>query len=942
MPPSIPRATYRLQLHRDFTFADAEALVPYLAALGISHLYLSPFLKARAGSRHGYDIIAHDQLNPEIGGMAGLERLAAALAVRDMGLIMDFVPNHMGVGGADNLWWLDVLEWGEDSPYARYFDIDWQPPRRELKGKVLLPFLGDHYGAVLERGELVPRFDRVEGALSVWYWEHRFPIALRDYAALLRPAVVRLGEGLADDLADVVDDFGNFSAEYVAGRGIAARRRRAVDLKHHLGGLATARAAVGEAIDAAMVELAADLPTLHGLLERQSYRVSYWRVAADEINYRRFFDINSLAALRMVEEPDLFTRSHRLVFDLVRRGLVQGLRIDHVDGLFDPAEYCRAVQVGAGEALGRPVTSPGDQPIYLAVEKILAHHEPIRRDWPVAGSTGYDFTNEVVGLFVDGQAEAALSSTYEHFVGFAMEFERQVYEAKKRIVDEHMASELRVLAARLGRIALSHWRSRDFTLSVLYQALKEVVACLPVYRTYVTSRRVTDNDRRYIEWAIARARRLAEADPSVFDFLAGVLDTSLARDGSYPRRAVIDFAMRLQQYTGPVMAKGFEDTALYRYNRLIALNEVGGEPTRFGVSPTGFHQTNRARIRTHPHAMLATATHDTKRGEDARVRIAVLSELPEEWHQHVERWSQLNASFRKQLENGPAPEPNDEFWLYQTLVGSFPPDGPFGDFADRAAAVVVKAVKEAKRRTSWARPDEAYEQAIAEFARRILETDRRNAFLDDLKDFHRRIAAIGMLNGLAQTLLKLTAPGVPDIYQGCELWDLSMVDPDNRRPVDVALRQRLLGSLGEGPLPAEPARWQDGAVKQELIRRTLALRARHPELFREGAYRPLPARGQRAGNLVAFVRQMGEATVVVAVPLLTARLWPLDLDRAPLGPAWRGVHVEAPRRGAASVRYRCLLAQRDVEVVMRRGAPVLPATELFAVFPLALLEALPE
>ncbi|MEW5726791.1 MAG: malto-oligosyltrehalose synthase, partial [Pseudomonadota bacterium] len=807
-PPAIPRATYRLQLHAGFTFADALAIVPYLDRLGVSHLYLSPFLKARAGSRHGYDIIDHNAINPEIGDMAGLERLSAALNERGMGLVMDFVPNHMGVGGADNAWWLDVLEWGEDSPYARFFDIDWNPARRELKGKVLLPFLGDHYGAVLERGELVPRLDRQEGSISVWYWEHRYPVAVRDYAELLDPAARELGDGPdGDALADMVLDFRSFSRSRAAGRSISARRSQAAELKARLAGLATARPAVGRAVDATLAALGAD--GLHALLERQSYRVSFWRVAADEINYRRFFDINDLAALRMVEEPDLFARAHRCALELVRRGLVDGLRIDHVDGLFNPAEYCRRLQARAGEALGMPEAGPDGQPLYLLVEKILAHHEPLRRDWPVAGTTGYDFMNQAIGLLVDGDGEASLTATHAAFTGLALDFEHEVVEAKRRIIDEHMASELRVLAVRLGRIASAHWRSADFTLSVLYTALKEVVACLPVYRTYVTSRRVTDNDRRYIDWAIAKARRAPGADPAVHDFLAGVLTTDLAREeGSpYGRRAVIDFAMRVQQYTGPVMAKGFEDTALYRYNRLIALNEVGGDPRRFGLSPAAFHQGMRARARSHPHSLLATATHDSKRGEDTRARIAVLSELPEEWRSHVERWGQLNAAFRRQLAGGAAPEPNDEFLLYQTMLGAWP-DAEAGEFVERLVPVAVKSVKEAKRRTSWAHPDEDYEQAVADFLRRICEADRKNPFLEDFLAFRRRIEGPGMLNGLAQTLLKLTVPGVPDIYQGCELWDLALVDPDNRRPVDYRLGEGLMGGLAGGPRPASRAGWR--------------------------------------------------------------------------------------------------------------------------------------
>lgn len=639
----------------------------------------------------------------------------------------------------------------------------------------------------------------------------------------------------------------------------------------------------------------------------------------------------------MVEEPELFARAHRLTLELMRAGLIQGLRIDHVDGLFNPADYCRQLQARAGEALGRPVSGGDDQLLPLWVEKILAHHEPLRRDWPVAGTTGYDFTNLVNGLFVDAEAEAALSATYARFIGEAMDFDAQVVAAKKRIIDDHMSAELRVLAGRLGRIAAAHWRSRDFTLSVLVQALKEVVAALPVYRTYVTSRRVTDTDHRYIEWALAKARRASPLDPTVFDFVGAVLDTSLARDGAYPRRAVVDFAMRVQQYSGPVMAKGFEDTALYRFNRLISLNEVGGEPLRFGLSSAGFHQANRARLRSHPHTLLATATHDTKRGEDTRMRIDVLSELPEEWRQHLERWSQLNQPFRKLLDDGPAPEANDEIWIYQTMLGAWPDDKPQA-FVERLTAGVVKAVREAKRRTSWAHPVEAYEQAVVEFVRRIAETGRRNPFLEDFLGLRRRMVPVGQLNGLAQTLLKLTVPGVPDIYQGTELWDLSLVDPDNRRPVDFELRWQLLDCFADGALPAEMALWRDGAVKQAVIRRTLDFRRRRPALFAEGAYRPLTVRGPRADHVVAFARSHGDAVAVVAVPRLTARLWPDNLARPPLAAQWRGCHVEAPRRGAGGP-FRDLFSGREVQAVSRRGALVLPLSELFADFPLCLLES---
>jgi (1->4)-alpha-D-glucan 1-alpha-D-glucosylmutase len=928
-PPPVPRATCRLQLHAGFTFADAEALVPYLAELGISHLYLSPILKARPGSQHGYDIVDHATLNPELGDRDAFERLAGAAIRAGMGIVLDIVPNHMGVGGSENGLWQDVLEWGEDSPYARFFDIDWQPARREVRGKLLLPFLGDHYGAVLERGELVPRFDRATGEIAVWYGPHCLPLAVRDYAGLVESAVGQLGETPdGDALAGVLVDLHAFSA-MGGGRSVEQRRGAGRAAKALLA-QAAENPAVRTAIDRVLAELAGRADALHRLLERQAWRLSFWRVAADEINYRRFFDINDLAALRMVEEPELFDLAHALIFELLRAGLVHGLRIDHVDGLFNPADYCRHLQARVGVALGRPVSDPDDRPIWLVVEKILAAHETIRRDWPVAGTTGYDFLNQVAGLFVDGEGEAALTAIHERITGTVMDVDREVYESKKRIIDDHMAGEVRVLAGRLGRIAVSNWRSRDFTLSGLYSALKAVLAGLPVYRTYVTSRRATDSDRRYIAWAVAQARRRAVGDPSAYTFIEGVLDTSAAV--TYGRRAVVDFAMRFQQVSGPVMAKGLEDTVLYRCNRLI---EVGGDPRRFGLSAAAFHNAMRARQRGHPQAMLATATHDTKRGEDTRLRIAMLSSLGERWGQRLDRWHQLNASFRRMLESGPAPDPNDELFLYQTMIGAWPDEGPDPIFVDRMVAATLKAVREAKRRTSWNAPDEAYEAAVSDFVRRICETGRVNPFLDDFQPFQAHCAVLGMLAGLAQTVLKLTVPGVPDLYQGNELWDLSLVDPDNRRPVDWDLRRRMLGSMEDGPLPADPAHWRSGAVKQEIIRRLLNLRRRDPELFDHGAYRPLTVRGDN--TVIAFARQTPERALVVVVPPLAARLWPEGWAMPPLAAEWRGLHVETPRRGSAR-RWRNVLGGGEITPVLRRGHPVLGGPDLFASFPLAVLE----
>lgn len=950
-PPQAPRATYRLQFNAGFTLADAEALVPYLDALGISHVYASSFLAARPGSSHGYDIIDHNRLNPEIGDEAALERFVDALAARGMGLILDFVPNHMGVGGADNAWWLDVLEWGPASPHAQDFDINFEPGRASLRGKILVPFLGDHYGAVLERGELVPRFDRAEGSFSVWYWEHRYPIWPGHYHRLLRPALALLRD---DEDAAALEGLLALAREAGRGRrtgvrGAGERRRRATELKQKLAALVARRPQVADAIDKALERLAGNpaeprsLEALHRLLEAQNYRLAYWKAASDEINYRRFFDINDLAGLRM-ERLGLFERTHQLVFRLLAEGKIHGLRIDHIDGLYNPALYCQRLQRRAAEIMPpRPEgDEAGDQPLYLLVEKILALHERLRRDWPVAGTTGYDFMNQVAGLFVDRDNAEAMANVHARFVGGRTDFDREVHQAKKLIMRHHMASELNVLATELAAIAESHWRSRDFTLADLRQAIAEVVACLPIYRTYITGRRASEQDRHYVEWAVAQARRGGNGDPAVFDFLEGVLTTRLVRQRRpfYSRRAVVDFAMSFQQYSGPVMAKGFEDTALYRFNRLLALNEVGGDPRRFGMAPAAFHKANRARRRSHPDAMLATATHDAKRGEDVRARLAALSEMPDEWRQHLLRWGQLNASFRRTLDSGIAPEPDDEVLLYQTLLGAWPLDGgakAVGELVARLDEVMVKALREGKRRTSWSNPDPDYEQAVLDFLHRITETGRRNPFLDDFQLLQTRLARVGMANGLAQTLLKMTAPGVPDFYQGTELWQLALVDPDNRRDVDYDLRRRLLAEVeATDDIAALLPRWRDGCVKLDLIRRVLAFRRACPDLFRRGDYQPLPVRGEMAANLCAFARGDGTRMMVVMVPVLVARRWREGSDLPPLGADWRGLFVDAPP-GGQERRWRNVLTGDTIRPARHRRRHRFAVAEALARFPVALL-----
>jgi (1->4)-alpha-D-glucan 1-alpha-D-glucosylmutase len=876
-PAAPPRATVRLQLTRDFTFRDAAAAVPYLCALGASHIYASPILKARPGSTHGYDITDHGRLNPELGSEEDFEALVARLHDHAMGLVLDIVPNHMGVGGADNPWWMDVLEWGRASPYARYFDIDWQSEAPRLEGKLLLPFLGDHYGRVLESGQLELAFDTASGAFDVRYFGHRFPIAPRTFALILGQAGPRLAA---------------FAARFAAlarMRRPRAAREEAIRLRAGLAAAAREDAMVAAGIRQALGHINGvpgspqSFAPLHDLLERQAYRLAYWRVATAEINYRRFFDVNDLAGIR-IEIPALFDASHRLVLGLLAEGKVQGLRIDHVDGLYDPAAYLARLRRRIGGA-------------WLIVEKILARHERLRADWPVDGTTGYDFMTLVDGLFVEPRAERLMTAVYERFIGRRPDLAETIVEARRQIAEGSLGSELTVLAALIHRIAGQSWRTRDFTLPGIRAALAEVLAHFPVYRTYVTPRRVAEEDRRTIAWAIAQARKASPiAGTGVFSFLEEVLTLDLAgRTGEGYRRAdVVRAAMKAQQLTGPVAAKAVEDTAFYRYVRLAALSEVGGEPARFGTSPAAFHRASRVRARAWPRTMLATATHDHKRGEDVRARIAALTELAPEWRRRVARWAALNRLRLRILDGRPAPGRSDEYLLYQTLVGAWPAAGePGPDFADRIVAGGIKAAREAKTRTSWTEPDAAYEEALEAFVRAILDPSRGGRFLEDFRPFAGRAAVIGAADSLSRTLLKLTVPGVPDIYRGAELWDLSLVDPDNRRPVDFAAAARLLAAGADRPLAALLTDWPTGGVKQQLIARILALRAQAPALFAEGDYVPLAVEGAEAGRIVAFSRRLGDARIVVVAPRLVGRL--LGDAAIPLVPAeaWKDTRLAA-------------------------------------------------
>jgi (1->4)-alpha-D-glucan 1-alpha-D-glucosylmutase len=907
--PTVPRATYRLQFHAGFGFADAKAIVPYLAALGISHLYASPITMARPGSLHGYDVIDFNRLNPELGDDAAFDALVSELHTHGMGLLVDFVPNHMGVG-SDNPWWLDVLEWGPLSPYATFFDIDWEASARGVRGKMTLPVLGDQYGKVLEAGDLKLQLDAAEGIFCVAYYDERFPIAVRKYPQLLHSAAGLLDREGAR-LFELADRFGALSAEDVSAEQWLVRRQEAFALKSALAETA-GDAQVRAALDAAVAALngTPGLPEtfepLHLLLEDQAYRLAYWRVASSEINYRRFFDINQLAGLRM-ERGETFEATHRLLLRLIAEGKVRSVRLDHIDGMYDPRGYCQRLLSRVRDVLAEgpdgnaPDPDPrAGQPIYLLVEKILAWHENLRDDLPVAGTTGYEFMNLVNGLFVDPAAERILNATYHRFIDQEPEFDQIVLAAKQQILRYSLNSELHVLSHEFHRLAQESWTTRDFTLTGLREALTDIITRFPVYRTYITEEGAQQQDRRDLDWAVSKARQeTALVDHTVFEFLHAALSTDLVGTRGYERADVIATAMHFQQLTGPVMAKSLEDTAFYRYHRLVSLNEVGGDPGHFGVTPSAFHHLMHQQQQRLPASMLTTATHDHKRGEDVRARINVLSEFALEWGRRVRRWGRLNRSRIKEAADGrPVPGRNDQYLLYQTLLGSWPlgltPDDAAGlaDYAERIAAYIVKASREAKQRTSWTAPDTDYENDLDRFVRRILDPHDGRAFLADFLPFQAQIALVGALNGLAQTLLKLTAPGVPDTYQGCELWDLSLVDPDNRRPVDFGLRSAMLAQNAD---PAELLlSWQDGRVKQHVVARTLALRRAAPALF-AGQYTPLETSGLHAERLVAFARSAEDAMLIVIVPRLAVPL--LEGAELPMPPAaaWGDTGVALPQ-----------------------------------------------
>jgi (1->4)-alpha-D-glucan 1-alpha-D-glucosylmutase len=904
--PRIPTATYRLQFNKNFTFRQAREIVSYLHELGISDAYASPYFQAGAESLHGYDITDHNKLNAAIGSQEDYDAWIDELHAHGMGQIVDFVPNHMGISDPQNVWWQDVLENGPSSLYAPYFDIEWRPLKADLHDKVLLPILGDQYGRVLERGELRVRFEG--GSFSLTYFDHIFPIAPGTYRFILALALENLAEFRDEDF------FAEFQSiltalEYLPRRTeidpkrIKERAREKEIIKKRLERRCTEAPQVQRAIEKAVETINGHVGNprsfdrLDELLNAQSYRLAFWRVAAEEINYRRFFDVNDLAAIRM-ELTDVFDATHKLLFELVANGAVTGLRIDHPDGLYRPLEYFEKLQLRCAKALHIALPEDG-RAIYLIVEKILTGDEQLPKIWPVHGSTGYDFANQVAGVLVDHNAEEAITKIFKRFIGHSLHFGHLVYAKKRLVMRISLANEVNVLGNMVDRLSEQNRWFRDYTLEALARAVRETIACFPVYRTYLEpGKPVSQKDRAVIERAVAAAKRRNPAiEESVFNFLRDLLLFRFPENLDEEQRAAhAQFVLKFQQFTSPIMAKGLEDTVFYIYNRLAALNEVGGEPQLFGVTVEAFHQRNVRRQQDWPASLLATSTHDTKRSEDVRARMLAISEIPELWGRTLNKWRTANRRFKKQLEDMEAPDAGEEYLLYQTLLGTWPIDvngapvsSPDDAFIRRMQAYMGKALKEAKLNTSWIQPNENWDNAMQEFVAKILESGPRNKFLPAFLPVAAEMVRLGAINSLAQITIKLTAPGVPDIYQGTEIWDDSLVDPDNRRKVDYSRRREMLRQVEGAPANELMQCWPDGRIKLRLNQRLLHLRRENAELFRDGSYEPLNVTGRFAECAIAFVRYHHHRSIVVIVPRLSSRV-----GFPPVGGRWQDTQVVLP------------------------------------------------
>jgi (1->4)-alpha-D-glucan 1-alpha-D-glucosylmutase len=880
----VPTGTYRLQLRPDFGFAEASAVAPYLKRLGVSHVYSSPYLQAAHGSTHGYDVVDPRRVNAELGGSRAHRRFCTLLGELGLGQVLDIVPNHMAIPGAENPWWWDVLENGQASRYAPTFDVDWDPPEAYLRNRILMPILGDHYGRVLEAGQI--RLERSGGSFRVRYFEHVLPLAPPSLPPILTAAAGRVRSAQLAFLAGVA---GRLPPSTATDRASTMRRNRDKEiLRRLLARLLAEEPKTADAVDEEIARINADVDALDALLGAQNYRLAFWRAAGRDLGYRRFFDVSGLIGLR-VEDESVFADTHGLILRWLAGGVLDGIRVDHPDGLRDPLEYLDRLRAASRRG-------------WIIVEKILAPGERLRANWPVDGTTGYDFLNLVGGLFVDPAGEPELTALNTEITGEGRDFAAVSRECRLLVLRDTLGSELNRLTALLLDVCEGHRRYRDYTRHELHEALREVAAGMPVYRTYVRGLAgvVAPEDETAVAAAVAAARTARpDLDPALFGFLGDILSLRVRGD------LESDLVMRFQQLTGAVMAKGVEDTAFYRYLRLTSLNEVGGDPGRFGVSVAEFHRANEDRLERSAATMLTTSTHDTKRGEDVRVRISALSEIPAAWAAAAGRWRGYVARHSR----GARIDGVTEYLIMQTLAGTWPIDG------GRLTAYLVKASREARLRTSWTAPDKTYERAIGRMVQRLLADGE---FVADVEAFVAPIVVAGRVSSLSQALLRLTSPGVPDTYQGTELWDLSLVDPDNRRPVDFAARERLLGELESGLTPeAILARWDEGLPKLWTVHRALRLRRARPDLFdARGTYRPIPATGSAAEHVVAFVRGDGAVTIV---PRLTLSLdgWGSTSLQLPAG-SWHD-ELSGGSTPGGPTRLATLLARFPVALLVRTG-----------------------
>lgn len=925
----IPNATYRLQFTPSFGFRSAMEMVNYLSLLGISDIYASPIFKARRGSPHGYDVVDPTRINPELGTEEDFELLLEAVKLSSMGWLQDIVPNHMAYS-RENMLLMDILENGENSRYAHYFDIVWDHPYESLKGRVLAPFLGKSYGESLEEGEIQLAHD--ETGLSIQYYDLAFPLSIESYGDVLSIGLNRLKKSMGEDHPDFIKLLGILyvlktlpSVEEIEDRHAQIRfiKRIFWELFSQSG---TIREFLKENIASfnGVRGNAESFRKLDVLLSRQSFRLSFWRAATEEINYRRFFNVNELICVR-VEQEEVFNHSHELIIHWIRQGKITGIRIDHIDGLYDPTRYLMKLREAAADC-------------YVVVEKILGPGEDLPPCWMIQGTTGYEFLNAVNEVFCYSGHKSKLTGIYSRFSRFRTSCEDLVAEKKRLIAGKHMAGDVDNLAHLIKKTAARYRHGSDMTLHGLRRAIVEVLVHFPVYRTYMDRETCRPEDPVYTKEAVRKAMWTLPELANELQFIENSLLLKFWDDlTEEERKDWIHFVMRFQQLTGPLMAKGFEDTLLYLYNRLISLNEVGGHPDRFGISGEDFHAFNGKRFAKWPCTLNATCTHDTKRGEDIRARLNVLSEIPGEWQEHVRAWNRMNGIYKGTFHHKRMPDNNDEYFFYQTLLGAFPfYEVEIPEFTERMKSYVIKAIREAKAHTAWIKPDADYENAYLYFVTEVLRHSKQNTFLEAFLPFQRKVAWYGIFNSLSQTLLKIAAPGIPDFYQGADLWDFRLVDPDNRRPVDFQRRKASLDTIIQraetDPLTLIVELFktkEDGRIKLFLIYRALQVRKNHSLLFRKGAYIPLETGGTYGSHLIAFCRRHGNEWLLVAVPRFLTSL--VQEGQMPLGPSiWKDTYVHLPKE--APSRWKDALTG---EAFLLSQKPI--AGELFQFFPAVLL-----